>query len=510
MPRSYGAARGIWRGAPWLVALGLSAAFAPAASAGPVEDYAQLLLNDAQPERVVLGYGYGPRRSQGGLLISNDGGHSFALICNAALAPGLSVTSALIAGDGAIVLAGFDGLQRGDGSGCGFQIDRALAGRWVTDLAADPRDPEVIFALASGAPSLPNGLFRSIAGGPFAGLRTGDEAVLTRLRLVRRADGGVRLYVGAIGSSPPPDPATGNVPPAKYLLRVSDDDGVGWREHVLDGAGGAVRLQAVDPSNADRVLIAIEHDNGADQLMLSEDAGERFTPYLTLGSFGGLARFPDGRLFIGDGGDAAIGRKGGLWQAASFGAAPELVTDAYPVRCLGRAADGALLGCQRLAFGAIDPSDGAFTPRFAFGQLEQLVSCPGSDVRALCEAPLLAAYCGLSHFPCAPMCDDYRVDLSPLAAQAADDAELAQCLERRGFAAEPPARGQAGDAAPEPPPDTPRTDPPRDHTPGGDCRALSAGHGATGNHAWLALAGSALLALSLRRRRSRAQRQSER
>jgi hypothetical protein len=133
-------------------------------------------------------------------------------------------------------------------------------------------------------------------------------------------------------------------------------------------------------------------------------------------------------------------------------------------------------------------------------------------VRTLCEAPLRNAYCGISHFPCAPVCDAYGVDLSPLRELAAGDPELRQCLARRGFAsgAPPSPRPEPDAGAPQSAPRTPAIPDPPASAPG-DCRALRThAEGASTARPSL-LVGVALLALGLRRRRVRcAQRQSER
>ena len=499
-------------GASFLIGLGLLTARPSAACAGPVEAYGQVLLNERLPDTVVLRYGYGATRYRGGLLISHDRGRSFALTCGDAIAPGLNATAALLGADGLIALGTFDGLLRDDGQGCDFRADPSLAGRWITDLAADPRDPQVLFALASSTNgSSDNGLFRSVARGRFEPLGASDDMVLTRLRVVERRDSGLRFYVSAIAPVEL-DPAATAVPPADYRLRVSDDEGATWREHRVDGGGGIVRLQAVDPGEPDRLLISIERSEGPDTLLISEDGGATFAPYLTLVSLSGLVQLPDGRLFIADDNEGPPGDGGGLWRAESFGAPAELVTDAYAVHCLGAAADGSLLACQRIAFGLVDPQDGTFTARFALDQLDALVSCPGSDVRTVCKDTLLSAYCGLSHFPCAPVCDAYGVDLGPLVGLAADDAKLMQCLARRGLAVGPKpsadanAPANAGRASPRPPDMTMRA-PPRS-APGG-CGAASTRGGAASSSLLVAVALLAIVQRRARRTR-RAQRQSER
>jgi hypothetical protein len=114
------------------------------ARAGPVEVLVQALLHPAQPDAIALRYENGG----GGLLISRDGGVSFELLCSAAL--GLDrerPSTSMLNIDGQLMVSTFRGLRRSEHDACGFRSESAFDGLWVTDLALDPRDPAVMYAV---------------------------------------------------------------------------------------------------------------------------------------------------------------------------------------------------------------------------------------------------------------------------------------------------------------------------------------------------------------------------
>lgn len=476
------------------------------AHAGPVEQLSQLLLNDQQPDLLVLRYDYGG----GGLLISHDGGRSFALTCDAALGSGLRPTAAFVASDGQLLLGAIDGLQHDDGRACSLAAEPSFDGRWVTDFARHPTNPSVAFTVTAAVSSVPSGLFRRDPDGSFNALVAGDGWLATRLRVVARADGGLRFYESTVAPATEVDPATGTPLPAHYFVRFSDDEGASWTMHEVPADGGSMRLEAVDPGDPERLLVSVSREQQPDQLLRSDDAGATFEPFLSVTKLGGLAILPDGRVFIGDAGDTLDSEAPyGLWAAQDLASTPESLNATYPVRCLGyRASDQRLLACQRFAFGAVDPGDGAFTPWVQLKEVSQLLSCDGSDVRASCQDTLLQAYCGISHFPCAPMCDAYGADVSSLASLADDDPGIAQCLVRRGVMSEaPPATdagadtgngsGAAGTDAPQVA--TTAMDPPSHPRPGRACAAQPAAGGSAAGP----LSAVLLSALLLRRRQRR-------
>ncbi len=422
--------------------------------AGPLEQLVQVAANET---RVVVRYdGAG-----GGYLLSGDGGETFALLCSAAIDDALGVQTMLLRADDALLVASFDGLVSDDGTGCGFARDEGLAGRWVSDLAPDPSDPDVTFAITSQAEPQENGIYRRLGGGPFTRFGRFDTARPTRLRVAEREPGQLRFYQSILRGTRTVDLGAGPVQVASYAIRYSDDGAVHWTEHGFEASTGSVRLEAVDPTDADRIVVSVTNRVTDTTLLVSDDAGATFRSYLKLVTLGGLAITPEGRVFIGDAGDLSKPMAPrGLYRAENLNEPPQQWSDAYAVTCLGyRPADATLFACSRYVFGSVE-ADGSLRPRLKLTEVEALVECPDRDVRALCRDPLLRGYCGTTHFPCAPMCDPYQVDLADLASYAASDESVAACLERRGEAKAPQPEPDAGPtrqavAGPPPPPAPP-------------------------------------------------------
>jgi hypothetical protein len=217
---------------------------------------------------------------------------------------------------------------------------------------------------------------------------------------------------------------------SNYVIRMSDDDGATWTEHVYGAARGTLHVQGVDPTNPDRILVSIERppDSGtaaqtADSVLVSSDQGKTFKPYLTLTEVGGVAFAPDGRIWIGDAGNpldptAPVG----LYFAPSLDKpASELSKADYPVQCLTyQAATETLYACQRFTFGAVDAKDGSFTTSLDVRSVASFVDCSGVDMAAVCKTQLCNAYCGFGHFAQAPVCCAYDTfSCGPVAADNA-------------------------------------------------------------------------------------------
>jgi hypothetical protein len=398
------------------------------AQAGPVEQFVQVLWHDAKPERLALRYD----NAGGGLLVSDDGGRTFALVCAAATgASDLRGSTALMDGEGRLWLAAFDGVAHDDASACSWTRDPALAKIWVSDIVAHPTRPDVRYAISSAPEPMPNGVYRSEGEGGFAPIGRLDDAFPTRLRIARRGDG-VRFYESAVhGTSMQ---ATGNGPAlvANYVIRYSDDDAEHWTEHLFPTKEGIVRLVAVDPTNAERIVISVS-STALTTLYVSSDSGATFEPYFDVAALGGFAITAEGRVYVGDAGDNTGARKTrGLWVAESLDEPARLLSDAYNVQCLGyRESDSTLFVCDRFKFGVADLETGAFSQRVSLTNVQQMVECSDRDVRQMCRQQLLDGYCGTTHFPCAPVCDAYGVDLRDLYSAAELDPSLAACFSRR-------------------------------------------------------------------------------
>jgi hypothetical protein len=411
-------------------------AFSGAAFAGPPEELTSLAFHPSNPDVMALRFVQGGD----GLFVTRDGGESWGLLCRAPIDPTTTYLNVLaISGDGTTILAGegndsgrvYNGLWEDDGTSCTWTRGSGVFERWVTDLAVHPTEPSTVLGITSdGAPTSENGVWRRTMDGTWAPLGTQEPMIISRLRAAATSSG-VRLYQSASkGTHDPPDGSAIGDP--KFLIRVSDDEGATWQEHPYPITDGNLRMVAIDPTNPDRIVAVDTRrevpthppEMDFDQVMVSSDRGATFTLYLEVAELGGVALAPDGRVWIGDRGSTLLRDvPRGLWYAPSLDEVPEKIAD-YPVACLGfQPEGGTLFACQWTAFGKVG-SDGSFESLLDFVTADALLACPGRDMAQVCELQLCAAYCGLGHFPQAPMCEVYD---SPVCGPCVVDRTLPGC-----------------------------------------------------------------------------------
>ncbi len=391
------------------------ASFPGRALADPVEVLSQFAVDPAHPDVRVLRYDYGG----GGLVFSRDGGASWQLMCATGLMPAGGDSAPALGrvafdGEGHLYIATFGALLRDDATGCAWSTDGPFDGKWVSDVTPHPSDPTVVFAITStGGEGQTNGVYRRDADGSWEALGTQEAILISRLHVVDLGGGALRFYVGGVNGT------LGTAPNEKpnYVIRVSDDLGETWTEHAFGETDGNLRLEAIDPTNPDRLVVVIDHESSSgvavalDQIMVSDDQGATFSEWAGAVSFGGLAFAPDGRVWFGDGGDPAVssGDKG-LYFAASLDAVPAQVNGDLQVTCVDyvEAADE-LFVCSKFSAGTADLDTGEVTDQFSFNEVEDFVACADKDVCAACARQLLGNWCGgITHFPESKVCCCYN------------------------------------------------------------------------------------------------------
>jgi MYXO-CTERM domain-containing protein len=169
-----------------------------------------------------------------------------------------------------------------------------------------------------------------------------------------------------------------------------------------------MRLEGVDPSNPDRIVINIGRDEDGlvvpDSVMVSEDKGESFVEWTTVSAFGGITFSSAGEVWLGDAGDTSSpDSPRGIKHAASLADEPEVLADGFPVRCLHHTGD-TLFVCQRFSFGTVSLEDGEFTAALEFSKVQAMAQCEGVDTAAVCRQQLCMGWCGTAHFASSPMC----------------------------------------------------------------------------------------------------------
>jgi hypothetical protein len=407
----------------------------PRAQAHSVELLTQLAFHPSDPGVMALRYVNGGD----GLLYTYDAGASWQVLCGSVI--GADDTEAgpiAITGDGTTLMGLADGLWHDEGRGCAWS-KRADFPEWVSDFDPDPLQPGATYAATwTGGAGL-NGIVRRDESGLWTDVGVKEQVLISRLRVVKRG-AGVRFYESVIRA---PRSGDAGVVLPRYLIRSSDDLGASWDEHPFSGPQGKLSLQAVDPTDPDRLVVLVELNNAESKVFVSADAGVTFEDYLMLAQFGGIALTPEGHVWIGDAGNATDSPASqGLWMASSLREAPRNVAD-YPVRCLGyQPATETLFACQDWSFGQVSLDGGRFTAKFEFTGATQLVACEGVDMAAACRAQLCGGWCGSGHFAQAPLCAVYSDPAcDPVAPQGNGDAPILPPLPEAG----------ASDAAGAPP-----------------------------------------------------------
>ncbi|MGD8859099.1 MAG: MYXO-CTERM sorting domain-containing protein [Myxococcales bacterium] len=398
-------------------ALGLGM-FTSRAHAGPPEELDQIEVHPDDPNRVALRYVNGGD----GMVYSTDAGSSWGALCSDAIITPTSdrtppaLVDVAFAEDGTLFLGGYLSLKVDEGGdGCGWTQDPLFDGVWITDIEHHPSDPSQLFLVTATSPDGMNGMYRRQGSGAWE-LVGQKEMInqLDRVRLVELEGGGVRIYQsgihGMIGEGVGARP--------NYVLRVSDDMGATWEEFAFGETDGQVALEAVDPSNPDRIVVAVrrERENiggGAakpmDSVMVSSDRGETFTEYAQLTTFGGVDVAADGRVWIGDRGDPfELDIPHGLLSAATLDTAPAFVNEELRVRCVShRASDDRVMVCQPDQAGTVAADGSDYQRFFDFHNVDNYVACTDRNMVTTCRQQMLSGWCGASHFPEAKFCCPY-------------------------------------------------------------------------------------------------------
>lgn len=402
----------------WLRASGVWFAFASVlafpsnAGAGPVEVFNSIEVASGDPDRVVARWING----DGGIFVSNDRGASFAMSCYTAVSSALmgrSVQSFKTATDGSLCAGTISQTFCSNADGCGWKEAAELKGQWVADFAEDPIDQRVLY-LATGTAEGDNGIYvREAPGAAWKPFGTLLPAWFSRVFVVKRGTG-KRVYVssqenvvteqGVDGGPPVQEP--------KYFVRYSDDDAVTWTSHPYGQVPerSNLRLVAVDPTNPDRVVVAIIRtaESMTDDLYYSDKRGEpgSYVKIGTVTAFSGATFTPDGTLWYGDNEQTTPG----LYKVAKLGDPPAKVIGSYKVGCVHYdAASERLYVCADWRLGTADPNDGTLSTLFDIRNAAKFLECKDeAPLNDRCGPALRSPnFCDLTHYPDSPVCVTY-------------------------------------------------------------------------------------------------------
>jgi hypothetical protein len=388
----------LWAVACWLVT--------GHAHAGPIEVFTGISVQPGNPDAYALNYLWGGS----GLFITTDAGKNFGLICTSAMDPALDRSPAqeYITSANAMYVGNTDGLWRGGVNGCGWKAVPELKAHWIAALALDPLDPQITYlSTAGGAGS--NSVWRndgkSETWAPFG---TQSDKLFNTLHVVKHGTGR-RFYTTEV--------LLGDE--ARYFTSASDDDGKTWTENELtpiDQFGtkdpyAEMRIVAVDPSNVDHIVAVIDRkldraeNMTVDDIIYSLDQGKNWALIGHVTTLTAITFKPDGTLLYGDNDQSTPG----LYIVDKLGAAPRKLSMDWKVGCLQYdSAKDVVYACHDWQFGTVDLESGAFTTSLDMRKATTFLDCPGeAPIADQCSAQLNAAYCGLGHYPQAPVCSAY-------------------------------------------------------------------------------------------------------
>lgn len=221
-------------------------------------------------------------RATFGVVLSQDGGASWGLICPDALDMLLTEDPAIAVGatsntamDARLLVALFGGLRQVSPDGCDVQdAPGPLGNRVVIDVTADSTDAAQALAVTSDG-SMSNGVFSSDDGGATFTDASGPLSRILFETIAIAPTDPARVYLS--GSFPP-----SSTNPRRPFVFRSEDGGVTFTEIAFADFGTDDRniyVEAVDPMSPERVVVRVD-GLAQDRLMLSEDGGATFTEIL--------------------------------------------------------------------------------------------------------------------------------------------------------------------------------------------------------------------------------------
>jgi len=313
-------------------------------------------------------------RTNRGLILTEDQGKTFRLLCNDAFGALLQeVAPVVFTYDGRLLVGTYaKGLLEATPDLCTFGIVQGrLAGISVVALETSPGAPHSLFALLAKDGSDEH-LFSSTDDGRTWLVPSRTEDFLFSLR-VSPSDS-ARLYGSAL--------SVGDGGHLSYRVLVSSDSGQNFRPHdiVLDDNESGLQVLAVDPLDPDRAFVrTVAADPPLPERLLRTD----FTEVMLLAGPTHMATTKDGSTLW-------IGSREGVLRSTDHGATFERLDGAglRRISCL-ELHDGRLFACgeSETAVGVFVSSDhgASFSSYLQFPQVKERLPCPtGSNESRIC------------------------------------------------------------------------------------------------------------------------------
>jgi hypothetical protein len=410
----------------WFGALALiCVCLAPrAARAGTPDLLVQIAPRPEDSDLILLAYQHGGD----GFFYSRDRGETYSVLCSATISElgedgqyifANSLEDSVVTADDHVLVGGTRGLWVDDGQLCNWQRAPELKNEWVTSLAHDPRDLDVVYGALATSMSEDNGLFRRNADGSIERVGERSSIKIHALEIAERPDGSLRFYQAAIvGSVTVLDedaqvtlPDGGSIPRMYekqiYALRYSDDEGESWTEHEVETeVGTSVTIEAIHPTDHERVVLRLQRASMADTVIIAEQGGAMQRPWFEVADLSGVAFEPSGALWI-----AGQGMGDGVMRAERLGDEPSMVRD-QPAYCVAFHG-GELELCDRMDYGIADKTTARLPDPRLFDTADRVHSCEGMDVVEHCRSLFCTGRCAGNHWPESPMCADSYDSAAP-------------------------------------------------------------------------------------------------
>lgn len=312
-------------------------------------------------------------RATFGILVSRDAGKTWRYLCERAFGyegtwdPPIAATR-----DGRLWV----GLENGIAStvdGCEVTPSPELAGETVKDLTTDARG-ETLWVI-TGAPGQKSWIWRR-RGTQFERLGGLDDTNFMTIEVA--ASKASRVYV----TGQPYGTVRGR-------LYRSDDGGTTLKGDANDLATeGPFFIAAVDPKDADRVLLRHLHTTGSD-VLVTKDAGKTFQNVLSMKSaMYGFAKSDDGKTYWAASGLAVDG----IWRSVDRGETWEPLAK-HGVLCLDWVPHVGLFVCENPftlgapAIGLSTDAGRSVVSVATFADIAGPIACPAADAGgALCAS----------------------------------------------------------------------------------------------------------------------------
>ncbi len=335
-----------------------------------------VLVPADRPQQIILVTNFG-------IVLTDDGGQTWSWSCERD-ANSLGVLYQLGPGPRRRLFAvANQHVVYSDDASCSWQIAAGLvAGQSVTDVFPDPGNADRVLAIAvAGAV---HAVFESADGGATFGAELYRAASGDVASSVESARGDPRVvYVGLMGADKAPK------------LARSGDGGAHWTVSDLsaDLGPGMPRIIAVDPDDADTVLLRFASTTGGESLAVTRDGGATATKSVTIPFyFTSFARMPDGGLVASGVVAVTPTLTPALFVSHDRGASFKQNGAVLSVLALGQRA-GILYAAadnfrDGFALGASSDEGATWQPVVRFDQIGSITACLRGDpqCRASCEA----------------------------------------------------------------------------------------------------------------------------